>query len=68
MKLSAQQKKLRDALHAEPDRGFDVPEMARVLGTSTHGATAASLERHGLATKFWGSVGRRRVHYQAANP
>jgi DNA-binding MarR family transcriptional regulator len=66
--LTKKQRLALDVLRSEPNRGFDLTELARHLDTSPEGAarSVASLWHRGLAHRFMGGVGRQRVHYQAA--
>jgi DNA-binding MarR family transcriptional regulator len=66
--MTANQRAMLALLGSEPRRGFDASELARRLGTSTHGAarTAASLVRRGYVDRFVGGVGIQRVHWQIA--
>lgn len=68
-RLTDMQRALLAVLESEPNRGFDLDELARRLETSPQGAcmTAASLCRRGLVDRFVGGVLRQRVHYQVAS-
>lgn len=67
-RLTGQQRRALAVLTSEPRRGFDCDELAKLLLCPREGAatTASSLVRRGLAVRFVGGVGRRRVHFQAA--